>query len=146
MAALRREIGDLTAQILAATGEGDRLERRRETLRQELRVLLVQDPEGRRMIEAELEALHREYDRIARRRVRMSLAAGQFGFGGGLEPEDVHFLRRQHDKRSKLPFLEQRIAELEDGPRGAYCGIVGYVADGPGAEAYARAILAALQG
>lgn len=116
MARLRREIGDLTARILAATGEADRerLEQRRETLRQELRVLLVQDPEGRRMIEAELEALHREYDRIARRRVRMSLAAGQFGFGGGLEPEDVHFLRRQHDRRSKLPFLEQRIAELEE--------------------------------
>lgn len=112
---LRARIAQLNGAI-AAAGEAEKLvlERQRDALRQQLQGLLVKDPEGRAMIEAELDSLRRDRDRLLAQQVKMNFAAIQTGMGGGIEPRDVQFLRSEHDRRSRLPYLRQRIAELEE--------------------------------
>jgi hypothetical protein len=95
-------------------GERASLEAEQAELREQARVLFANLPEGRAMLEEELASLERHLAELEAQKVKkakISLGGGSPS-GGGLEPADVHYMRRVHERLNNVEELRTRIQEL----------------------------------
>jgi phage I-like protein len=113
---VRARLAELAGQLV---GESDRtrreaLESEQTTLREQARDLFTRLPEGRAMLEEELDALGRRLAALEAQKIKKTKASlgGGSPSGGGLEPADVHYLRSIHEQWNDVPALRAKIEEL----------------------------------
>ena len=105
---------DQLRERLAAIATRDALEAEQADLRERVKAAFSEHPDGRIMLEEELTVLERRLSELEGQQIKkakISMGGGSPS-GGGLEPQDVYYLRKVHEKWNDVPALRERIEEL----------------------------------
>ncbi len=113
---LRERLAQIAIELseMASSPGRSALEAEQAALRGQVRTAFASSAEGRTMIEEELATLERRLAELEGQQIKkakISLGGGGPS-GGGLEPKDVYYLRRVHEKWNDVPALRARIEEL----------------------------------